>query len=72
MRITKRQLGRIIKEEKAKILKEQRGGRDEAFVMLDQLRDQGIGDTAILEYIIGDHLSGGMAYEVISGYWDEL
>jgi len=53
-------------------LKEQRGGRDEAFVMLDQLRDQGIGDTAILEYIIGDHLSGGMAYEVISGYWDEL
>jgi len=68
----KSQLRQIIQEE-IKSLKEQRGDRNDAFDMLEKLRDDGIEDTAILDYIIGNHLSGDMAYEVISDYiQDEL
>ncbi|OUU74778.1 MAG: hypothetical protein CBC29_06515 [Methylococcaceae bacterium TMED69] len=75
MKITRRQLRRIIKEEKAKILKEQyrgRGGREEAVALLEEYRDQGIPDSMILEYIIFNHLNSDMAYEVMSGFQDEL
>ena len=75
MKITKRQLRRIIKEEKAKILKEQynsRPGRAEAGDLLEEYRMQGVSDTMILEYIIFNHLNSDMAYEVMAGFQDEL
>ena len=72
MKITTQQLKQIIKEEKAKLLNENFSPRSEAFDELEELRNMGISDTAILEYILGNHLSGAMAYEVISGFKDEL
>ena len=70
MRITKRQLRRIIKEEKARLISEQGGDRGGAFDILDELRNMGIDDTQILEYIIGNHLPGHLAFEVLSDYRD--
>ena len=56
MKITKRQLKRIIKEEKAKLIKEQYGssrpGRAEADALLEEFRAMGVSDTQILEYIL--------------------
>ena len=73
MKISKKQLKRIIKEEKAKFLKEQaRGGRREAEDLLQMYLDQGISESQILDYILFNHLSGDMAYEVMLGFQDEL
>ena len=51
MKVTKRQLRRIIKEEKAKLLSE---GHPLTmhYTLLDELRDVGMSDTEILEHIL--------------------
>ena len=51
MKVTKRQLQRIIKEEKAKLLSE---GHPLTmhYTLLDELRDVGMSDTEILEHIL--------------------
>ena len=74
MKITKRQLKRIIKEEKAKLLKEQgRPGRAEAEALLEKYTmDYGIPAEKILDYVLFSHLSGDMAYEAMAGFEDEL
>ncbi len=68
MKITKRQLKRIIKEEKAKLMKEQSGGRREAFELLQELEMMGVDASTILDYIIGNHMSGNDAYEALSDF----
>ena len=68
MKTTKRQLKRIIKEEKAKLMKEQSGGRAEAFELLDELEMMGIGTDTILNYIIGNHMSGNDAFQALSDF----
>ena len=68
MKITKRQLRRIIKEEKAKLIKEQAGSRSEAFELLDELKMMGIGTDTILNYLIGDHMSGADAFQALSDF----
>ena len=52
MKITKRQLRRIIKEEKAKLLSEGHPLTNAQNTLLDELRDVGMSDTEILEYIL--------------------
>ena len=51
MKVTKNQLRRIIKEEKAKLLSE---GHPLTmhYTLLDELRDIGVSDTQILEHIL--------------------
>ena len=68
MKITKRQLRKIIKEEKAKLIKEQAGGRSEAFELLDELEMMGIGTDTILNYLIGNHMSGADAFQALSDF----
>ena len=72
MKITKRQLKRIIKEEKAKIIKEQRGGRREALAMLEEFEAMGIPGNAIAEYLVGNWMTGDDAYASMVAYKDEL
>jgi hypothetical protein len=47
MKITKRQLRRIIKEEKARILKESENPANELDAIVDELRAQGLEDLAV-------------------------
>ena len=51
MKVTKRQLQRIIKEEKAKLLSEG-PSLTMHYTLLDELRDVGMSDTEILEHIL--------------------
>ena len=51
MKITKRQLRRIIKEEKSKLLNEAHPLAMH-YTLLDELRDVGMSDTQILEHIL--------------------
>ncbi len=68
MKITKRQLKRIIKEEKAKLIKEQTGGRREAYDLLEELQMMGIDSGTILDYLIGNHMSGNDAFQALSDF----
>ena len=68
MKITKRQLKRIIKEERAKLVKEQAGGRREAFDLLGELQMMGIDNGTILDYLIGNHMSGNDAFQALSDF----
>jgi hypothetical protein len=63
MKISKRQLRRIIKEEKRKILKEQRGGRKEGLDILNELRMRGIPDSVLVDYLVGNWMSGDDAFQ---------
>lgn len=40
--------------------------RSDAFDYLDKLREFGVSDTQILEYILGNHLPGHRAAEIMS------
>ncbi len=67
MKITKRQLKRIIKEEKAKLLNE---GRSEAFALLDELEMMGISPDMVLTYLIGHWMSGSDAHQALQDFKD--
>ena len=72
MKITKRQLRRIIKEEKAKLVKEQSAqqhlGRREGLDILEELRMMGISDSMIVDYLVGNWMSGADAYQSMLDY----
>ena len=70
MKITKRQLKRILKEEKAKLIKEQRGGRLEGLDILDELRMMGISDSTIVDYLVGNWMSGDDAFQSMTDFRD--
>ena len=74
MKITKRQLKRIIKEEKAKLVKEQRAtrrpGRNEGLDILDELRMMGIPDDMLVDYLVGRWMSGDDAYQSMLDFKD--
>ena len=72
MKITTQQLKQIIKEEKAKIIKEQRGGRREALDMLEEFEAMGISGSAIAEYLVGNWMTGDDAFAAMADYRDEL
>ena len=63
MKITKNQLRKIIREEKARLVKEQRGGRNEGLDILDELRGMGVPDGMIVDYLVGMWMSGDDAYQ---------
>lgn len=46
--------------------------RSDAFNYLDGLREAGVSDTQILEYILGNHLSGHMAAEIMGDAYFEF
>ena len=66
MKITKRQLRRIIKEEKQKVLNENRNG---ALVILGQLVDEmGVDPQALLDYLVGNWMEGQDAFQAMKDY----
>ena len=66
MKITKRQLRRIIKEEKAKLLNENRNG---ALVMMGELTEEmGVDPAKLLEYLIGNWMSGDDAFQALKDF----
>jgi len=66
MKITKRQLRRIIKEEKQKLLNENRNG---AVVILGQLVDEmGVDPQALLDYLIQNWMDGNDAFQAMKDY----
>ena len=66
MKVTKKQLRRIIKEEKQKLLNENRNG---ALVILGQLTDEmGVDPTKLLEYLVGNWMSGDDAFQAMKDY----
>jgi len=42
-----------------------KSNRDKAVALLDKMIDNGISERMLLDYIIGDHLSGQEAYDVM-------
>ena len=67
MKITKRQLKRIIKEEKTKLLNE---NRQEAFAILEELEMMGISSDMLLEYLIGNWMTGADALQALQDFKD--
>lgn len=61
MRITKSQLRRIIKEEKSKLLNE---NRQAAFEILDEIEMMGL-QTELLNYLVANWMSGEDAYQAL-------
>ena len=65
MKITKRQLRRIIKEEKTKLLNE---NRQEAYAILEELEMMGVSADRLVDYLIGNWMSGADALEALQNY----
>lgn len=67
MKITKRQLKRIIKEEKTKLLSE---NRMEATTLLDELEMMGVSNEMLLNYLLFNWMSGADALEALQDFRD--
>ena len=67
MKITKRQLKRIIKEEKSRLLNE---NRQEAFAILEELEMMGIPAETLVNYLVGNWMSGSEAYQALQNFKD--
>ena len=66
IRVTKRQLLQIIREEKQKLLNENRNG---AIVILGQLVDEmGVDPQALLDYLVQNWMSGDDAFQAMKDY----
>ncbi len=66
MKVTKRQLRQIIKEEKQKLLNENRNG---ALVILGQLTDEmGVDPQVLLDYLVGNWMSGDDAFQAMKDF----
>ena len=66
MKVTKRQLRRIIKEEKQKLLNENRNG---AIVILGQLVDEmGVDPQTLLDYLVQNWMSGADAFQAMRDF----
>ena len=74
MKITKEQLRQIIKEEKQKVLNENRNG---AIVILGQLVDEmGVDPQTLLDYLVQNWMDGADAFQAMKDFqenelWDE-
>ena len=68
MKITKKQLRQIIKEEKQKLLNENRNG---ALVILGQLTEEmGVAPRTLLDYLVGNWMTGPDAFQAMKDYQD--
>jgi len=67
MKVNKRQLRKIIKEEKAKLLNE---NRQAAFALLDELEMMGISAEMLVNYLVGNWMSGADALEALQNFKD--
>ena len=66
MKVTKSQLRRIIKEEKQKLLNENRNG---ALVILGQLTEEmGVDPQALLDYLVGNWMDGADAFQAMKDF----
>ena len=66
IRVTKRQLLQIIKEEKQKLLNENRNG---ALVILGQLTEEmGIDPQTLLDYLVGNWMDGADAFQAMKDF----
>ena len=66
MKVTKRQLRQIIKEEKQKLLNENRNG---ALVILGQLTDEmGVDPQVLLDYLVGNWMTGPDAFQAMKDF----
>ena len=66
MKVTKRRLRQIIKEEKQKLLNENRNG---ALVILGQLTDEmGVDPQVLLDYLVGNWMSGDDAFQAMRDF----
>ena len=65
MKITRSQLRRIIKEEKTKLLNE---NRQEAYAILEELEMMGVSADRLVDYLIGNWMSGADALEALQNY----
>lgn len=66
MKVTKRQLRKIIKEEKQKLLNENRNG---ALVILGQLTDEmGVDPQVLLDYLVGNWMTGPDAFQAMKDF----
>ena len=66
MKVTKRQLRQIIKEEKQKLLNENRNG---AIVILGQLVDEmGVDPQTLLDYLVQSWMSGADAFQAMRDF----
>ena len=66
MKLTKKTLKKIIKEE-IETLNE---GRSEAFEILEELEMMGVSHKMLLEYLIGNWMSGADALEALQDFKD--
>ena len=67
MKITKKQLRKIIKEEKTKLLSE---NRMEATTLLDELEMMGVSTEMLLNYVLFNWMSGADALEALQDFRD--
>jgi len=67
MKVNKRQLRKIIKEEKAKLLNE---NRQAAFAILDELEMMGVSAEMLVNYLVGNWMSGADALEALQNFKD--
>ena len=66
MKVTKRQLRKIIKEEKQKLLNENRNG---ALVILGQLTDEmGVDPQVLRDYLVGNWMTGPDAFQAMKDF----
>tara|TARA_R100000808_G_scaffold24984_2_gene60201 strand:+ start:4112 stop:4324 length:213 start_codon:yes stop_codon:yes gene_type:complete len=65
MKITKRQLKRIIKEEKSKLLNE---NRQAAFAILEELEMMGVSAEQLVNYLVGNWMTGADALEALEDF----
>ena len=66
MKVTKSQLRRIIKEEKQKLLNENRNG---ALVILGQLTEEmGVDPQKLLDYLVGNWMDGADAFQAMKDF----
>ena len=65
MKITKRQLKQIIKEEKTKLLNE---NRMEATTLLDELEMMGVSTEMLLNYVLFNWMSGADALQALQDF----
>ena len=67
MKVNKRQLRKIIKEEKAKLLNE---NRQAAFAILDELEMMGVSAEMLVNYLVGNWMPAHDALEALQNFKD--
>jgi len=71
MKVSKRQLKRIIKEERVKLLKEM-NHREPVWSLLERIQDMGVSETQVLEYLLNNWMPTSDAQQALSDYLTDL